>query len=149
MELITKRQIVRELGNRERTFFWWKELGLIPRPVKVQKIPKKGTISYYDKRVLQTIKNIKLLKKAGKTLREIKELISEAMDFQLSMGVDITKVVTPHEADTILELHERVKRVFPEDNPVTIISIFDEGEGKGITVNTRALLGSQKRHKRD
>lgn len=78
LQEIPLQEILRQTGISHRTFSYYRDRGLIPKPIKrtTREKNRKGSIVFYPPRTLYYIEKINFLKKEGRTLDEIKEILN-------------------------------------------------------------------------
>lgn len=77
--------LLKRTGLDRRTLTFYRDLGLIPRPQKTGRDDnKKGSRSLYPVDTIEVLDKIGELKKRGKTLQEIKEVLASDRGIRLS-----------------------------------------------------------------
>ena len=68
---------IRDALRKTRTSYWqfvrYRREGLLPGPVRVEKLKGKGSSSFYPGWIIERIQNIQRLRRQGKTVPQIKE----------------------------------------------------------------------------
>jgi len=111
--MVTRQQIQKETGISYSVFVFYRRLDLIPGPIKIIKFNGKGSVAYYDDRIIKDIKTIQYLQKQGWTLKQIRSLLlkkEQKANFHISKALEmiVEEVEKKLEAQTLRIVSRKV-----------------------------------------
>jgi len=121
------------------TFQWYRREGLLPGPIRHEKLRGKGSLSFYPDWIVERIRDIQTMREGGMTVaqvrRTVKWRVSEklATTIQSSFEAENGEEVTPSYPLTPADVFKQITRQIAAGYPGYLVRKYRVKSKKGLT----------------